>query len=485
MTYEHRTSQHWSPFIEWTIDAPTPGPDAYESDALAIFTHAETGESIKTGIFPLRENVWAFRFANSAPGDWSFKTTASIDALSGHSGTITVEPDPTTRGTLAHSGHWWTWSESGDVIVPQLAMYASPDAFHNQPGRIDADIETFFDGHGFNGFHVPVFCRWLDIDKETNPEFDDPDPLPDHRTFEALELLIRKTYAAGGFVHIWLWGDNDRGHQMTPMREDWGGKNGKVARRLERYIAARLGPVNGWSMGYGFDLEHWVEEEDLKRWHDTMTAELGWPHLLGGRSGRPKDGPELLQIYDGLDYAGYTHHRPTYEDYRAVVAAHPDKPVFSEDRFRIRESDRFRFKDYTEEATRRGLWHSTMAGGVANIWGKMEEGAQNGQSVPYQNAAHLVTASRFFASRLTTDARPDDDCSDGCALRSSGRLLIYKEDCDIVHLTLNHTESPTTIVCVDTIADYREIAIALNSDHDSIHLPHRSDWAIEITLGRP
>ena len=59
------------------------------------------------------------------------------------------------------------------------------------------------DGHGFNGFHVPVFCRWLDIHKEANPEFDNPDPTPDPSTLEALEVLIQKTYAAGGIVHLW------------------------------------------------------------------------------------------------------------------------------------------------------------------------------------------------------------------------------------------------------------------------------------------
>jgi len=32
-----------------------------------------------------------------------------------------------------------------------------------------------------------------------------------------------------------------------------------------------------------------------------MHAEMGWPHLLGGRPGRSKDGPELIEIYDRLD----------------------------------------------------------------------------------------------------------------------------------------------------------------------------------------
>ena len=63
-------------------------------------------------------------------------------------------------------------------------------------------------------------------------------PRPDLRTFDALELLIRKTNAAGGIVHIWAWGDESR--RQTPIR--LGGKNGPADRRLQRYIAARLGP---------------------------------------------------------------------------------------------------------------------------------------------------------------------------------------------------------------------------------------------------
>ncbi|MAG93645.1 MAG: hypothetical protein CMJ48_07840, partial [Planctomycetaceae bacterium] len=45
-----------------------------------------------------------------------------------------------------------------------------------------------------------------------------------------------------------------------------------------------------------------------------------------------------------------------------------------EDRFRIRHSKTYADKDYTMEMTRRGLWHSTMAGGVANIWGHLPRG---------------------------------------------------------------------------------------------------------------
>ena len=65
-------------------------------------------------------------------------------------------------------------------------------------------------------------------------------------------------------------------------------------------------------------------------------------------------------------------------DFLAALKAIPGQPVMSEDRFRIRSVDRYRKKDYSEELTRRGLYHSTMAGGVANIWGIHPDHSQGG-----------------------------------------------------------------------------------------------------------
>jgi len=477
---EHKTTTLWSPFSEWRISSATQVPDPFAVDARAVFTHTETGEQLTTGLFPSGDNEWAFRFANSRTGHWTCKTESEIPDLGGWTTIIDVEPDNSARGTISHIGHWWAWSESGEVFVPQLAMYDSPEGFLDQPEKIETDIKTLLSDHGFNGFHVPVFCRWFDIDKETNPEFDDPDPLPDPRTFDALELLIQKTYAAGGMVHLWMWGDNDADHRMTPMRDDWGGKNGRVVSRLLKYVAARLAPVIGWTMGYGFDLEHWVAEEDLRQWHETLTEAMSWPHLLGGRSGRPKDDPELLQIYDGLDYAGYTHLRPKYEDYVTAIKRHPDKPVFSEDRFRIRESERFAFKDYTEEATRRGLWDSTMAGGVANIWGMMAKGERNGRSVSYPNADHLQTCAKFFKVRLKAGMQIDNSLTDGCCLRNQDKsvLLFYKESTDALEIEVTNASENLRAILVDACAPYVETPIEITAGRQVIRCPKSSDWAV-------
>jgi len=93
-------------------------------------------------------------------------------------------------------------------------MYAAPKYFHDNPNKIDTDIKSFLVEHGFNGFHVVGSCQWFDIDKLKSSEIRVPNPDP--RTFEALELLITKVHAAGGMVHLWMWGDEAR--RWTPRR---------------------------------------------------------------------------------------------------------------------------------------------------------------------------------------------------------------------------------------------------------------------------
>jgi len=77
-------------------------------------------------------------------------------------------------------------------------------------------------------------------------------------------------------------GMGDESRRQTPIR--LGGRNGPADRRLQRYIAARLGPMPGWTMGYGYDLDEWAAEKDLREWHAHMHRHFGWPHMLGGAS---------------------------------------------------------------------------------------------------------------------------------------------------------------------------------------------------------
>ena len=477
-----RVGSLWAPYVEWSLENPTIQGNAFDVIATATFEHRQSGERRTTGMFYAGGATWKFRFTATRTGSWSFTTRSTDTDLNGRRGKVLVEPGPPSQrtGFITHLGNKWARPVGPRrqlrAFVPQLVMYAGPRVFYRQPDKIDADIETFLVDHGFNGFHVMGSCHWLDIDQRMSTAIEHVNP--DRRTFEAFELLITKVHAAGGMVHIWMWGDESR--RWTPHR--WG-LNGRVDQRLQRYLAARLGPLPGWTMGYGFDLDEWVVEDDLRRWHRYLHRQFGWPHLLGARDGGPNRGLDhrRRQIDEGLDYAGYEHHRPTFGVYRAALAARPSKPTFSEDRFRIRQSREYADKDYNAEGTRRGLWQSTMAGGVANIWGHFPRGRDAWQgSARYEDARSIKTYARFFASRYLNDMSP---APDGMCLRvpTGTHYVYYQEQTAAVAMDLSEMVGPQRAVAVDTAKPYRELPLGrLPAKKETWRAPYRSDWAIAV-----
>ncbi|MEM1295651.1 MAG: DUF5060 domain-containing protein, partial [Verrucomicrobiota bacterium] len=389
----------WKP-IEWKIENPQWNGNPFDLNAVAAFTHDESGEQIETRLFYHGDSIWVLRFTGVKPGTWAFKTTSDDPDLDQLNGSVTItNPKNPERGFLKNHGGKWAWQGTEQCFVPQLVMWDYVSGAKNlrviesNPEKVDELIQTFIVEHGFSGFHVPeVAAHWFDADADgtrTRQEMENPDL----RTFASLETLIQKTHQAGGMVHIWPWGDQSRG--QTPLQLK-GRREGVVDRRLQRYIGARLGPLPGWTMGYGFDLDEWVSEKEIETWHQNLHAELGWPHLLGGRpKGTNREGKhsKYSDWNKPLDFASYEHHRPSYSVYRNAIAANPNKPVFSEDRFRIRNSKRYAKKDYSPELTLRGMYHSTLAGGVANIWGAHPESFEGGI---YPNQAALKTYDVFF-----------------------------------------------------------------------------------------
>ncbi|MHC4124703.1 MAG: DUF5060 domain-containing protein, partial [Planctomycetota bacterium] len=456
--------------VEWKFKNIKYQGNPFDVVAKAVFTHNDTGEKITAELFYDKGNCFKLRFTPTKTGQWRFVTESKNENLNKLTGKIQADENPGAVGFVTNFGDKWGFSGTGRAFVPQLVMYEDPEYFYNNPARIDSDIKTFFDGHGFNGFHVSVFCRWFDFNKTRYNEIDSAEPDPDFKTFEALELLITKANAAGGFVHIWFWGDQMR--KQTPNK--WG-INGKVDRRLQQYICARLGPLPGWTAGYGFDLQEWVKEDDLRKWHKFMHEHLGWRHLLGGRS------PELTQIYDGLDYASYQQHRPDYELYAKGIEQYPDRPTFFEDRFRIRDSKIYRSKDYNPDMTRRGLWHSTIAGGAANIWGYLLPATDSDLSNPYPNRNQILCYSKFWQGRFKKNMVRDNNLTDGyCLKEPDGLCVFYKEDTDGIRMNLSGLVEPIKAVAVDTKADYKEIEIEAvkAKSYQLFKAPYKSDWAI-------
>jgi hypothetical protein len=484
-----QTGTQWVPFMAWSLENDSFEGNPFDLIATVTFVHASSGEIRRTEMFYAGDRVWQFRFCGIRPGRWTFSTASADPDLDGHTGLVQVDWNNRDYGFVGASGNKWIRQKGrvgrSKAFVPQYVMYHHPAGFAGKPEQIDSDIQTFMGEHGFNGFHVPIYCRWFDIEHDRSNDIVSEDPNPDIHIFEALEMLITKVHSAGGVVHFWAWGDESR--KQTPIK--WG-INGKVDQRLQRYIAARLGPIPGWTMGYGFDLDEWVNESQLKAWRDTMHEYMAWPHMLGGRHGDPNQGLDHSTAVSWnrlLDYSSYEHHRPSPEVYSASLEAVPGKPVFSEDRFRIRQSDQYRFKDYTEVETRRGLWHSTMAGGVANIWGKLDGDLSInmgfGASYPYENPHWIKTWSTFFDNRFAVESVPANPLTDGLALaqHQAERLVFYREETESMDMDLSQMSRALPAIAVDTTKPYREITLGmLKPEQQTWKAPYRSDWSLAV-----
>jgi hypothetical protein len=487
-----RQGTQWYPYLQWTISNPSWSGNAFDVPASVEFTHHPGGYTRRTQMFYMGAETWAFRFTGTRAGTWTFVTSSPDKDLHGHTGQVTVAANPRTdaHGFLKKFGNKWGWQGTENAFAPQLVMWDyitgtnSPRVFHKNPHLVERKINRFIIEHGFSGFHIPVIGgRWFDINAprdRVESTMEEPDP----RTFEALELLITRTHRAGGLVHIWPWGDHQR--SQTP-RSLAGGIGGVIDRRLQRYIAARLGPVPGWSMGYGFDLDEWVTSGQVRDWRNSMHRHMGWFHFLGGRPAGPNRGTDHSENAlwnEGLDYSSYEHHRPTYEVYLAALQARPGYPVMSEDRFRIR-TGRYRDKDYDRERTRRGLYHSTMAGGVANIWGIHPDISPGGV---YPNETRIKTYSIFFGDKgrfvadMTVANRLSSD-SDTHVLFSPGAqsLVLYRENTDTINVDLTGMSESLSAVGVDTKNAYSEVRLGeLQPTVLAILLPTVSDWVVAV-----
>lgn len=509
-TLEEKTIPRGQSYLEWSIANASYEGNPFDLEARAVFTHRGTGQTLTTPMFYGGEGTWKFRFTGTRAGMWTVATFSDDEELDGWAGTATVTPasGEGRQGFITSFGAKWGWAGSQEAFIPQYVMGKSPAAYLAEDGAVDtamiaADIEEFVEEHGFTGFHIPVEGRWFDGEN------------PDARVYRVVEELIRRAYAKGGASHIWLWGERDEGPEARAE-----GPLSKIDRRNLRYLAARLGPLPGWTMGYGVDTENgWVRPGQFEAWKQFLEARLGWDHFLGARVGYdekglwavsprpprpPADAGNRSPVADryttwlGGDYIGYTSYRPLYPRYKAVLVHHSEKPSLEEDRFRLRSAEQWSYKDYWPELTRRGLWHSAMAGGVANIWGNLLPHSENDLgSRPYDNEAEgqiasrtftvdlkdqIKTYARFFEDRFLKDMTTEYG---GPELRLSSldstHYIIYREDADVVQLDVPRMKGPQPAVAVDAKKAYEEINIGpVAPGAHTWEAPYRSDWAVAV-----
>jgi hypothetical protein len=476
----------WSPYVEWELTANDYPGNPFDVDAWAVFTHDASSETLRIPMFYAGDGRFRFRFSGVRTGLWRFVTESELAALSGHQGEVMIEPnpDPNARGFLTTAGTKFALQSGEDALEATLYnIYFNHDyaeRLHHYPAGEAAFRDAFnqildeTEAHGMNALLILIGHNWLSYGHMAHTDHSSSEP--DLQTFEKLERAISMAQARGLHLHFWAWGDEER--QITPIGLA-GGINGEVDRRIQRYIAARLGALPGWTMSYGFDLEEWVTPDEVRAWGQYIHAHTPYPRLLTAREWGTWQDQDFLMGEDKLDIYS-NDFRPTgaddpYEFYavaRDVMAM--GLPTIFERRF-LHTRDGV----WDLETTRRALWQFAMAGGSSSIWGVLWDGGE-----PYPESTQLYNHAAFWRDRFTLALYPNDALSSALALayEDLSRLVLYQQDTDTITVDLSAMPSAQPAVALDTRSgEYVELDLGvLEPMEQTLTLPYPSDWAIAI-----
>ena len=490
-----RAGKMWAPFLEWELTNDSYSGNPFDVMASAIFIHAESAEKRVTQMFYDGNNTWKFRFTGTRVGAWSFTTSSEDPELSGHTGAVTIEPNPNDKikGFLTHRGNKFAIQRSstddlegyvfmvymGRVNFPAYLEVYGPD-LKDTAGKTRAYLAEAME-NGFETIFLHVNNNWLKYGARTYSEHKSEEP--DLTAFRVVETVIAAAHQAGGRVHIWAWGDEQR--KWTP-RGLPGGVNGSVDRRLQRYIAARLGPLPGWTMGYGFDLHEWTNGKQLNSWADFLHGHFGWQHLLSAR-GIILSGPDNINSYDGMGRNVALHTTSGGpKDYQEIVDdldSNVSTPHLYEERHTYK---RPRFQ-LDMDGTRRLMWWEAMAGGMGGFFGFYPPDSSAFAGHPYPNPEQLRTHYTFWHTnrRFLLDMERANHFSDDRTFilenSDNTRFILYKESSDTIQIDFSTMPGPQPAVAVDTKKAYSEIHLGdLQPKAQTIELPTVSDWVLAV-----
>ncbi|MCH8040993.1 MAG: tandem-95 repeat protein [Nitrospinae bacterium] len=480
-----RVGTQWAPFLEWSLDNPTFSGNPYDLIASGTFVHTGSGETRTTEMFYAGGTTWKFRFTGTRTGTWTFTTASPDPDLDAQSGVVTINPNPNPliKGFLTTQGKKFARQVGSpddlEGFIPNVYMNLMDFGNPEECGWMDitptlsdpATRSAYLDevqAHGANGAFAIMLNQWF---KAHQPSYDthssvDPDP----ETFAALEAAIVQAHQRGLYLHIWAWGDEAR--QWTPIGV--GGINGTPDQRLQRYIAARLGPLPGWMMSYGFDLEEWASEAQVQTWAEFLQQHMGWGHLVMGR-----DRTNAGVTVESNDV------RPSGSFYQDAVArlTTASRPIMYERRFAY-----LRDGVWTMENTRRAFWQFTLAGGAGSMWGFYPPSCVAFGGQPYPNPEQLQTHAQFWQDRFLVDFEPADTLTDGHALKTPANThyVFYKENTSTISMDLSSAVGVLPAIAVDTKLSYVEIDFgALSATNQTWTAPYQSDWAVAVGGSRP
>jgi hypothetical protein len=271
----------WQP-IEWSATDNNYEGNPFDVIANVTFTHIESGEVRSTEMYYTGANTWSFRFAATRLGEWAYETSSEESELDGLNGRVFAAPpsDPNTTGYLTYSSNQYMiqTGEQGEMSPYNFSVFNSSRyelaEFRGRPHRF-TNILNEAEENGFDVVAIDIKHNWFKLgatgyDDHRNIE-------PDLETFALIDYLLNMARNRNIRVHFWVW---DGENQLeTPVGLD-GGVNGETDRRLQRYIAARLGPNPGWSMSYAADASQWVTASQINDWAAYILEQSLWPHVL-------------------------------------------------------------------------------------------------------------------------------------------------------------------------------------------------------------
>ncbi len=486
--------------MEWEITNSGYSGNPFDIIATVVFLHKSTGEILRTEMFYDENDTWKFRFTPTRTGHWEYSTSSGDLDLNGLSGVINVteNPDTTAYGFLTNIGSKYALQVGENLykgFLLNIYMNKTKPEYSFREGT-EADFIKFAQeakNNGCNSIYSQVVGNsWFKFPTLSYDEHSskNPDPV----TFRALELMLKAARKEKVHLHIWAWGDESRKQTQIGVGE---GINGKEDRRLMRYIAARLGPLPGWSMGYGFDLHEWVAKEgpeQVRTWAGFLNSRFGWNHLLSAR-GQQLLLPNTINSYDGFGRAEVTLFTTTYgpQNFAEVledITADSIHPHLYEERHTYNRQDDPSAGTNGDwnldmDKTRRLMWWEAMSGGMGGWIGFYETWSPAYGGHPYPNPEQLRTHRKFWIekNRFLIDFLPDTNFTSGYGLRTKDykRIVVYQENTSSVQINLENLPQSVKAVAVDTKKDYSEMDIGTVEPGNFIwNAPYKSDWVLAL-----
>ncbi len=491
-----RSTTMWAPYVEWNLTNETFEGNPFDVFAKAKFTHAESGKQNTSEMFYSGDSIWKFRFTGTKVGEWTFETESDDPELNGETGRIFVSENdnPEIKGLLTHVGNQFAIQTGNDgkleahrfMVYMDGTKYRMIDlnlkvkAYNESPFfdfKDPAKFQDFLNDAKKNGFetvfihigHPHVWTDGTTVENGKNPRLE---------TFEILEKLIVQAHQQGMRVHLWMWGDQMR--KATPINFK-GGINGEEDKRLLRYIASRLGPLPGWSVGYGFDLFEWAGDEETNEWATYLHKHFGWDHLIAAR-GIILKGKNNINSYDGFGREGTfctSNHGP--KDFQEVfedMLADTQLPHLYEERHSYLRPG----FQLDMDGTRQLVWWQMMAGGLGGWYGHYPEGSSAYVDYPYPNSEQLRTAKKFWDNYVVLGMKATI-VENSYSLTSADKkqMIVYSENTTSLNLDMSDYIGTLSLIGIDTKKEFQEIVVTqLGKDAKEWVVPYESDWAIAI-----